>query len=262
MKNAVVHFLSLTLVLLLAACGETNNDPNAKSGEISNAENLSDVYEQYVYDIDGKEMMMGNSLYYTRDDGATVEVDIYVNDSNQVVKTAEYYTKQAGGSICTNLYYYKGDKKYVTKAYYEEGLGENAIFIEEVTYYDEAGNPLQTQMRKASFEDQLINEQFKTITAKDHSDARAVQVLNQQGEFATDFQFFVNDEHLLYLVVGENKDGGYRSSLVVQRKGPVIQKLLANESSMVGTPLKVDFETMKGDMGFEFQALLDIEFAQ
>jgi len=31
---------------------------------------------------------------------------------------------------------------------------------------------------------------------------------------------------------------------------------------MVGTPLKVDFETMKGDMGFEFQALLDVEFAE
>jgi len=64
------------------------------------------------------------------------------------------------------------------------------------------------------------------------------------------------------LIVGENKENGYRSSLVVQQKGPTIQKLLQNEKGMVGTPLKVEFEKLTGDMGFEFQALLNVTFAE
>jgi hypothetical protein len=64
------------------------------------------------------------------------------------------------------------------------------------------------------------------------------------------------------LIVGENKKDGYASSLVVQFKSPVIMELEAKESAMIGTPLEVDFQTAKGDMGFDFQALTSIKFVK
>lgn len=261
MRN-IFFYLFLGISTLLFSCG--SGDPENVSFETKGdySEMNNEQAENYVAEIDNAQLMVGNSLYYTRNDGASIEVTIYLNDSSKVLKTLERYTQEEGGSICTNIFYYKDDKKYVTKEYFEEGKGESAVFVERVTYYDPKGKPKVTKFRKAPFEDQLEYAAFELGEKHDCSDDRAVQVLNQQGEYATNFQFFVQDEHLLYLIVGENDDEGYRSSLVVQQKGPVILELLANEKKMVGTPLVVEFEKARGEMGFEFQALMGVAFAK
>lgn len=258
--------LILSIVLfsiLVAGCGEDNNDQLDYSDTPEGQEQLTDIgAEEFIAKIDTANLLSGNSLYYSREDGASVEVIIYVDDSSRIQKMVERYTKSANGSICTNFFYYKDGKKFVTKELFDEGVGESAIFTERVTYYDEKGKPKVTKYRKAPFEDQLENESFKLTEKSDCDEKRAMDVLNQTGEYVTNFQFFVRDEHLLYLVVGEDKENGYRSSLVVQHKGPVIQKLLSDEKGMIGTPLKVDHQTVVGEMGFEFQALLGVEFVK
>lgn len=262
MKN-IASYTFLALVFLFTACGDDNQEDINFGDEPANADLQTDnEADKFVKKIDEADLAFANSLYYTREDGASHEVTIFLNDSNQVVKTVESYTLSDGGSILTNVFYYNGNMKYVTREFFEEGEGENAVFVERVTYYDEKGKPKAGKLRKAPYEDQLVTQFFEPTAAKDCSDRTAVRVLNQTGEFATNFQFFVQDEHLLYLIVGENKEDGYRSSLVVQRKGPVIQKLLQDEKGMVGTPLKVEFEKLTGDMGFEFQALMNVAFVE
>ncbi len=256
--------LSIFLLSILAVgCGQDNTDQVDFSDSPEDQEQMSDSgAEEFIVKIDTTNLLSGNSLYYSREDGASVEVIIYVDDSSRIQKMVERYTKNASGSICTNLIYYKNGKKYVTKELFDEGVGESAVFTERVTYYDENEKPKVTKYRKAPFEDQLENESFKLTEKRDCDEKRAMDVLNQIGEFETNFQFFVRDEHLLYLVVGEDKENAYRSSLVVQHKGPVIQKLLSDEKGMIGTPLKVDHQTVVGEMGFEFQALLGVEFVK
>jgi len=261
MKNTFFYLL-LVLNVLLFSCGSEDPENISFESTSENSKMNNEQAEAYVLEIDNAKLMTGNSLYYTRNDGASIEVNLFLNDSSKVLKTVERYTIKEGGSICTNLFYYKNDKKYVTKEIFEEGTGESAVFVERVSYYDSKGKPKITKVRKAPYEDQLEFATFKLTDKKDCSDERAVQVLNQQGPYATNFQFFVQEEHLLYLIVGENDDEGYRSSLVVQQKGQVIQELLANERKMIGKPLVVEFEKVLGDMGFEFQALMGVMYAK
>lgn len=250
------------LLFVLIGCGseeepikepaQTNNVPAASTEE-------SVAYEDYVLSLDTMSLSSGKSLDYTKPDGSSIEVEVYVDDSSEVVKVIEKYVRPSVGSIESKWFYYKDGKKYVTKEFFEEGEGANSGFVERVTYYDENGKAKVSKRRKAMYEDALVDEMFMMIDKYDCSDERAFKVLNQQGEFATTFQGFVQDEHLIYLVVGENKKDGYVSTLVVQQKGPSINKLLSNERSMLGTPLEVDFQKSIGDLGYEFQALLSIK---
>ena len=253
--------ISLLLIVGYACDSGVKSDVNENESSVSSRplpEN--DEAEKYVYELDNKELQVGNSLYYSKEDGSMVEVEIFANDSSQVVKMVEEYTKGSSGSIERNIFYYKDNRKYVTKEYFESKAGESTNFVERVTYYDNKGNAKVSKMRIALYEDLLENESFKVITAKDCSDKRAYKVLNQVDEFETTFQGFVQVEHLTYLIVGENKRDGYSSSLIVQEKTPVIQKLLSNEKAMLGKPLVVEYEKHIGEMGFEFQALLSVDF--
>ena len=83
-----------------------------------------------------------------------------------------------------------------------------------------------------------------------------MQVLNQEGEFATTFQGFISEEPYLYLIVGEDEPTGYTSSLVVQYVDQTIQKLQMNEKEMIGKGIQVGFETLSGTQGYEYQILL------
>lgn len=259
-----VQYLLLLPVtfFMFTACGE-NEEPKNEPVETQNVSTISsedsEQYESYIAALDTMQLSSGTSLDYTRIDGASIQVEVFVDDSSKIVKLVEKYTRPGGGSIESKYFYYKEGKKYVTKEFYEEGEGNELGFVERVTYYNEKGAPKVSKRRKATFEDALVNEMFMMIDKYDCSDKRAYQVLNQEGEFATTFQGFVRDEHLTYLVVGENKKDGYVSTLVVQQKGPSINKLLQNERSMLGTPLEIDFQKAIGDLGYEFQALLSIK---
>lgn len=262
MKQFLPFVHLLAVLFIFNACSDPIQEDINHSQPGSDKNLVDERAEAYVEKIDNAELSQGNSLYYTREDGASVEVFVYFDDANKVIKTEEKYTVKKEGSICTNLFYYKDNHLYVSKEFFEEGEGDASVFVERVSYYDKKGKAKATKSRKAPFEDQLYNSMFVVDKTKACSDDRAVQVLNQIGEYETNFQFFVNDEHLLYLVVGENKEDGYRSSLVVQQKGPVIQQLLANEKGNVGKPLKVDFVRTIGEFGFVFQALMNVDFVK
>jgi len=221
-------------------------------------ENEQQVEEYLAYIDDSDALNVGNSLYYTREDGATIEVEIFLNDSSQILKTVEEYTRSASASIQTNIFYYKDNRKYATKEFFETGEGEEAVFTERVTYYDQDGKPKLSKQRVALFEDALVEEMFAVVRTTDCSDQRMQDVLNQTGEFETTFQGFVSEGPQAYLIVGENRDGGYRSALLVQFYTPLIKRLMDNEGTMKGTPLIVEFEKVNEAKGFEFQALMGL----
>lgn len=259
-----INFLALTVVLLIGlySCDESKNENDQEQIiPVATDESKFEAAEAYITELDEKELTVAKSLYYSRPDGATVEVEVYLNDSNQVIKMVELYTDDAESSIQTKKFYYKNKKKYATKEYFEDENESGKFFVERVTYYDENAKPKVTKKRIASFEDGLVDSMFELVDKKDCSDKRAFQVLNQEGEYVTTFQGFIMQESLTYLIVGENSKEGYASSLVVQFKNNTIIKLQQNEKGMIGTPLEVDFQSAKGDMGFDFQALLSVKIA-
>lgn len=248
--------LILFLITSLIACENAENQPESKDQSVANS-SFNDA-DSYVADIEAAELKIAQSLSYGKEDGSSMEVLLFANDSNEVVKLVEYRAKSSGASVESTLFYYKDNLKFITKEYYDVTKGDVTGFVERVTYY-ENGKPKIAKQRKASFEELLDNEQFNIVTAKDCSDERAYRALKQEGEFETTFQGFVQSEDLLYLLVGPNTPDGYVSSLVVQLTTPVIQKLLNNEKSMIGKKLQISFETMTGNNNFEFQVLTDVQ---
>ena len=218
------------------------------------------VFEELISEIDlNDSLRIGQSLFYSKEGGASVDVEIRVNEKDEMVKMEEEYTIENSPSIASNTFYFDKGKMISSKELFEEGVGEEAIYVEQITYYDKDENPILTKRKTANYEEELDFESYEVIDNIKCSYDRALAVLNQEGEYGTTFQGFVKEEPYLYIIVGEKKKDGYYSSLVVQYMTPLIKTLQENEVNMIGTPLQVEFETLNGEQGFEYQILMNVQ---
>jgi hypothetical protein len=258
------YFFILLVFALFIGCKEDKENISSESlveggkGTVSekmSSELIDSLIHQYTFYVDADtSLRKGNSLYYSREDGATMEVFISVDAEGETLKIKELYSNAGSSSLCSNTFYFKNGRKYVSIELFEEGNEVTGSFTERISYYDEKEIPIQTVERKAEYEDQLEFEQFAVVKKYNCSTERALMVLNQEGEFATTFQGFISEGPYLYLVVGENEKIGFTSSLVVQYQDQTIQELKAYEKKMIGKGIQVEFETLSSQ-GYEYQIL-------
>ena len=216
-------------------------------------------FEKLMENIDlNDSLRYGQSLSYNRPDGASVFVKIYVNDSNYTVKLFEEYTSPNSPSIQSNTFYFDKGILIATRELFEEGTGDEGHFVERVTYYDEKEKPILTKRKVAAYEEELIYEPFTVAEKVECSYKRAMKVINQEGEYETNFIEFIPEDPYLYLIVGENKKDGYYSSLVVQMMTSLIKKLQSDPEKHFGTPLNVTYEILNGEQGYEYQILMGV----
>lgn len=259
------NFLIITFAVLLSlqSCG--NNKPNSTNE--TSAENKAYVpnkeeiaFEEKMAKIDANEnLQKGNSLFYSRADGASVDVELFIDSNNAVVKMIEHYTNSTSQSICSNVFYLENNKRFASRELFEYAAKDTLSFSERVTYYGKDEKPIVTKMRTAYYEEELDYEAFKIVEKHDCSMKRAIDVINQTGEYTTTFRGFVKEEPYLYLIVGEDDINGYSSSLVVQMMTSTIKKLQLNEMNMIGAPLIVDFQTLDDEQGFVYQILMSVQ---
>lgn len=254
------YFVIMLVSLSVIGCQDDKQDvvlDSSAEKELYTPSDSEQEYNTYALEVDADTSLReGNSLYYSREDGATMEVFISVNGDNQPVKIKELYSEKGSISLCSNTFYFKNGKKYISVELFEQGGGLAGYFKERVSYYNEKEAPIQTFERKATYEDQLEFEEYVVADEVDCSTDRAFRVLNQEGEFATTFQGFIKEEPYLYLIVGEDEKIGFTSSLVVQYEDQTIQNLQANEKDMIGKGIQVEFETLSGSQGYEYQILM------
>ena len=252
------YFVIILVLMTVMGCQTGTEHTSSDLETVTYTQSDSDLaHKAYALEVDADTSLQeGNSLYYSREDGATMEVFISVNDKNEPVKIRESYSDSVSISLCSNTFYFKNGKKYISKELFEEGDGITGNFTERISYYDEEALPIQTLERKAEYEDKLEHEDYVVSAKHDCSTGRAFRVLNQEGEFATTFQGFIQEEPYLYLIVGEDEKIGFTSSLVVQYEDQTIQNLKAYEKEMIGKGIQVEFETLSGSQGYEYQILL------
>ncbi len=256
-------FFSL-LTLLLHSCGGTPETIITEDAiyldENTYTPNSEEIeFEKIISDIDQNDSLRyGQSLSYTRPDGASVFVKIYVNDSNYTVKLFEEYTSPKSPSINSNTFYFDEGHLIATRELFEEGKGSEGHFVERVTYYNEKEKPILTKRKVAYYEEELIYESFTSAEKVACSYKRAMQVVNQEGEYETNFIEFIHEDPYLYLIVGENKKDGYYSSLVVQMMTSLITKFQSDPEKYFGTPLVINYETLNGEQGYEYQILMGV----
>lgn len=250
--------LLMTTVLIFTGCqsGETEGASELPTTDYQpNAQEVA--FEEMIASIDANDSLrIGNSLFYSKPTGESIEVRLFVNAKNETVKMVERYTEESTQSVFRNVFYLKEGKKFATRELFGSTVNGKELFNERVSYYDEKEQPVLSKFKSANYEEELDYESFVTMDPYDCKMERALNVINQEGEFATTFQGFVKEDAFLYLIVGENEKDGYSSSLVVQYVDYTIKKLQEDELKMIGTPLIVDFETVtEGGEGYEYQIL-------
>ena len=265
MNIRILSFIALAVIAFtfLQSCGnettEVKDEATEKNKEyVANKEEIA--FEAKMAKIDAnKNLQKGNSLFYSRADGASVDVELFIDSNNAVVKMIEHYTNSSSQSICSNVFYIENNKKFATRELFEYSAKDTLSFSERVSYYDKNEKPIATKMRTAYYEEELDYNSFRLVDKHDCSIQRALDVINQTGEYTTTFRGFVSEAPYLYLIVGEDNINGYTSSLVVQMMTSTIKKLQLNEMKMIGAPLTVDFRTLDDEQGFVYQILVSAQ---
>ena len=261
----IKYLFPLTTLLLILTCASCKTDEVVTDSDETDEPVIetpsNDELEAYLMEIDlNDELELASSLYYTKgsDSGEEmVQVNLFLTDSSEVLKIEELMVRPGTNSIVSNVFYYKDEVKCASKQFFEESINDSSYFVEVLSYYDADAKVILSKRRTAMFEDYLDQEAYTVVKNSDCSDARAFDVVNQEGNFETTFQGFVEFGQFTYLIVGENKKVGFASSLVVQRESALIKELRANEKEMIGTPLEVEFGTAMDDGGSQ-QILLSI----
>ena len=267
MKRNFLLILS-AVVLLTAACSEDKQEVKKAKNEkppkeLGLDDEQSGEFEDYIALVENNDsLVMASTMYFAKESGESYQVYLSLDSASNVIKSEEQYTRpEIGGSILHNVHYFRNGRRIASKEIYNEGEGENEMFFERVTYYDENEEPIISKRRSARFEDYLENEMFDVIEPVNVPMDRLQRALSNEGEFNTKFMGIISQAGLFYIQVGEGKKDGFTTTLVVQQVTPLIQDMINNPDKYKGKEVDVDFREMPDGQGYTFQALLGIKMA-
>ncbi len=260
MNKIIFLFSILALTVSCGGSNDSNNETVTTPEQISKQEKQETEIEKRIADTDLQDKLdVMNSLYFTKEDGSSLEVKDFLDKSGNILKVEEKYVDKEKDSYGTNLFYIRNGKKYASKERFEEKDGKNAFFVERVTFYDDKEQVATTKIRKADFEENLDAVPLEITKSVDCSIKRAMDALNQEGDFETRFQGFVNSNNTNYIVVGPSGSDQYNSALMLQYNSTTTNNLMRNQEASIGKKLDLEFQKMVDDNGFEFQVLLTLK---
>jgi hypothetical protein len=259
MKNLI--YITFIFGLFVSCSSKAEKLGNNESGMPENQKlNAESEIEKRIADTDLQDKLdIVNSLFFTKEDGSSLEVKAFLDKSEKILKVEEKFVNGENGEYGTNVFYIKDEKKYASKERFEDRTGPKPTFLERVSYYDQNEKVVSSKVRKAEFEEDLDSKPFEKIDAIDCSIARAMSAINQEGEFETRFQGLVFSRNATYLTVGESKENGYTSALLIQYNNDATKALGKNQQAYLGKKIDLTFQKMVDSEGFEFQILLDVK---
>lgn len=259
----------LIVVLIGTSCAESTVDVEETRNEEQPEELIGSeddgrgaAYEAFMNAIDTTAQLEASTLYYSKPNGESYQVYLLLDEESNINRMEARYTKEGSSSVLRTFFYYKEGVKHATHEFYTEGVAPNEQFKERISYYDEKGVPIITKIRSAQFEEALENELFRIVDPFDCSDARAYQAIENQGEFETTFLSTLSRDGVIYLNVGDSKQNGFTSSLVVQEITPLVQQMIHNPDAYEGKEVSIKFSELPDGSGFTFQALHAIQLAR
>jgi hypothetical protein len=257
------------LLIVLTACGgpEKTEKPKEKPAAkvVVSFENEADMDERVV-EIDAivdQAGLIASSLYYSKSEtGESIQVDGHMNSDNVILKMEEFFNDGEGRNNGRRVYYLNNGKPFVTIEQFDDVSGPTPQFVDRMSYYDEKGNVIKTKERRGNFQEIVEKMQYKPVPLQGITMDRAMRAINQEKEFETTFQGFVDQDVFTYLSVGENKPDGFRSALRCDFKDLLIMTLADNEEAYLGEKLRVNYQKETQSNGFQFQVYAGGEFAK
>lgn len=261
---SIPKILSLSFVFILFSCGDTEKDSKNGAKAAQTVANISeeDKLSQKMNLIDSNQQLrvINGLAFGNLDSGLTIEAIGYLDTNNQEVKIEEIYSDSKTGNTERTLFYIEGGEKFATKQIIYENSRQPTMFKERISFYDKNGKVIFTKEREAEYEEYLSQASFKPAALFDCKIDRALRLLNEEGEFETTFQGFIETKTVDYIIVGP-KTEGFTSSLAVVSPNALTQEIKSNQLKYVGKKIEVLFEkTMEGNV--TYQALLDIRLVE
>ena len=135
------------------------------------------------------------------------------------------------------------------------------MFTERISFYDANQKVIFTKEREAEYEELLNQVEFKPVGLFDCKIDRAMRALNEEKEFETIFQGFVETKAVDYILVGANEKDGFVSSLAVVMPNALTFELKENQTKYIGKLLEVQFQKTT-EANVTYQALVDIRIKE
>jgi hypothetical protein len=261
MKKLSFYFLSM--VLLLVGCKSNNSKKSIDQTEKPQKDlivyTLKDEksFDKQMMEIDSFVLAYGkfaSSLDYGKEDKTTIHVDAHLDNEENIVKLVENFTDKDATSMGTNFFYLHDGKVFMSKEIFV--TNKSADFIERISYYAPNGICLKSKERKAVSEVSLLKAKFEAVPKTVCSIDRAMRALNQEKEFATTFQGFIQSGKDAYMIVGTPGTGGYTSALKITKEDKFIAEIRKDELRYLNGTIYLQFEKIEEVGGFTYQSLI------
>lgn len=199
------------------------------------------------------------SLRYLSSEDDVNQVFGLIDEELNISRLEHVLIPKEGVELQTRYYFQNGTIFLSTQL--RKKFENEQFFLREIrTYYDENGVVLFTGERRASDETKLEERPWKKIAGRVMVPQKAMEIINQQGEFATNFLNLSEAMGKKYIVVGTDK----QSSTVAYHDGISgdLKLLLARPDKFVNQPLSISFTEITDANDFCFQALKELKIVK
>ena len=259
MNRLLIAIYCISLILL--ACKEDipkkeKTEKRERLDQLIPAYSEAANYEKQIQIINANsDLFEAKSLSYLDNDGKIESVTALIDSTYQFSKLTHYLTDTDGRQVETH-FYFKGNQLFSSVQTIRR-YTEKTTFVREVkTYYNPESFVVYTAERKVSGENDIAKSSYSETVKCVHDPTKALQIINQNEKFQTNFLGFNESRGKIFLIIGTEF---YNSSVVVPAYQGVLETLKNNEKKYLNKPLKIEFKEVTELDGFSYQALLDIK---
>ncbi len=256
-----LNLFILAILLILTACKSSNSKKlhreTPQKGLIVYKLKDEKSFDKQMMEIDSFVLAYGqfaSSLDYSKEDKTTIHVDAHLDNDDNIVKLVENFTDKDATRMGTNSFYLHNGKVFITKEIFTST--SSSFISERISYYAPNGICLKSKERKAVSEAALQKATFDAVPKNVCTIDRAMRALNQEKEFATTFQGFIQSGKDSYMLVGTPGTGGYTSALKVRQNDPFIAEIRKDELRYLNGTIYLQFDKIQEVGGFTYQSFI------
>ena len=254
------------LLCILIACKNKKSSVNVNYNleqSIKKSDFLGDSsYFQLVNTINtDSSLFQASSLEYSDQDGKIYHCEALIDRKKSIHKLTSIIKDTKKEVI--DEFYYLNSKKRVSSRLILDFLNETALFKQHISFFDTSETLIYKGVKTyVTLDSSEAKRYVKTDEEVDFNDRIAKDIIQQKGNFSTNFRGFayLDMYNIDFIKVGSN-DGNFNSLLAISEESELIKRLKSNESTYIGKSLIVQFIKGREPDGFSFQKLIDISLA-
>ncbi len=258
--------IGLLLLVFIFSCEQNKEGKSITKHTLKEVKPMFEneiIFENEIKDIETNENLVEvTSLDYLRDNGESYVAKglVEIGKENQEMTLKKLIFKKifTNGNETTCTFYYKGTRKFASIN--EQAILKKDVLLKIITksYYDDSSRVFFTKKLSGKAEN-IENYSYKKCKPMDHNDNLALNIINQEGDFQTNFQGFTELDGRLFFILGTEH---YTSTILFSEYNQILSLLKKNEKKYLGKKLIVDFSVQNEANGFTFQVMKNVRIAQ